>query len=77
MFIPREAELLCVDPDDRQKPHVLSVYNVPDDYYTVNQYMARPQGLTPLFTTAFTWTPLDRPTLRAAAGLREPVPTAT
>jgi len=71
MFIPREAELLCVDPDDRQKPKRLSVYNVPDDYYTVNQYMARPQGLTPLFTTEFTWTPLDRQTLRAAAGLDE------
>jgi hypothetical protein len=57
--IPREAELLCVDPDNRLRPNRLDVFAVADDFYTVNPYMARPTGIAPLFTTQFTADPLD------------------
>lgn len=70
LYIPREAELLCVDPDNRLRPNRLEVFAVPDDFYTVNPYMARPSGIAPLFTTQFTADPLDAARLRAGVSGR-------
>jgi hypothetical protein len=68
MYVPSEAQLLCVDPDDRYKPTTLDVFGVPDEYYSSKPYMSRPDyGEAPLYTARFTWAPLDEETLRATA----------
>lgn len=74
MYVPSEAQLLCVDPDDRFKPTSLDVFAVPDEYYSSKPYMSRPDyGDPPLYSAPFTWAPLDEETLRATARHPEPV----
>ncbi|MBV8750473.1 MAG: phytanoyl-CoA dioxygenase family protein [Candidatus Eremiobacteraeota bacterium] len=74
MYVPREAQLLCVDPDDRFKPTHLDVFAVPDEYYQNKPYMSRPDYGPPLYSAPFTAEALDEEKLRRTA--RAPIPTA-
>jgi ectoine hydroxylase-related dioxygenase (phytanoyl-CoA dioxygenase family) len=70
ILVPGEAELLYVDPDDRENPSRLDVYVVDDSHYQAKVFMSRPVGGEPLCAVEYRATPLDPRQLATLAAER-------
>jgi ectoine hydroxylase-related dioxygenase (phytanoyl-CoA dioxygenase family) len=72
LYVPREAQLIYVNPDDRLRPTRLEVFEAPDLFYTTEEYTRPPKGARSLFTTDYAPAPLDEHVLRELVRSLEP-----
>jgi hypothetical protein len=73
LYVPSEAQLLYVNPDDRLRPTRLEVFEAPDLFYTTDEYTEPPKGARSLFATGYAPAPLDESILRDLVRSLEPV----
>ena len=73
LYVPAEAQLLYVNPDDRLHPTRLEVLEAPDLFYTAEDYTAPPREARFLFATDYRPSPLDERRLRELVETLEPV----
>lgn len=72
LYVPAEAQLIYVNPDDRQRPTRLEVFEAHDLFYTTDEYAEPPKGGRSLFATDYAPAPLDEEMLRDLMRSLEP-----
>lgn len=72
LYVPTEAQLLYVNPDDRRRPTRLEVFETHDLFYTSDEYTEPPKGARSLFETDYAPAPLNERILREHVRSLEP-----